>query len=286
MFTTLSYSLVTLGNFILAGALLKVRRLMDQLPQGPLRRKWLVQLALIVFFIMGYVAYLAAFCGRLSHFSDLLVPAVFFFGACFVWLTSSLSLQTAVDVKRITLLEHENVVDPLTGVYNRRYMDQRLKEECARARRYSIPISVLLLDIDHFKRVNDTYGHQNGDLVLSQLSKLVSQSIRDSDIVARYGGEEFLVIAPNTTAVNAVTLAARLLQRIESYEFVLCDEPGARQAIHATVSIGISDFVPAEDDGEKLIGRADAGLYQAKNEGRNRLVVKSISAQVDCLGCT
>jgi len=130
---------------------------------------------------------------RHTAWLDLIVPSVFFFGAGFVWLTATLSLHTAIDIRRVTVLEHENITDPLIGIYNRRYLDRRLQEEFIRARRYSLPLSVLLLDIDHFKRVNDAYGHQVGDLVLSYLGKLLLSAIRATDIIARYGGEEILI---------------------------------------------------------------------------------------------
>jgi diguanylate cyclase (GGDEF)-like protein len=99
----------------------------------------------------------------------------------FVWLTTSLSLQTAVDLRRMDLLETENITDPLTKVYNRRYLDRRLEEEVARAERYALKLSVLMLDIDHFKRINDTYGHQGGDVTLSTLGNLLKASLRDVD---------------------------------------------------------------------------------------------------------
>jgi diguanylate cyclase (GGDEF)-like protein len=220
---------------------------------------------------------LAAFWNHFSVLSDLIVPTVFFFGACFVRLTSDLSLQTAIDVKRVTLLEQENIIDPLTGICNRRCMERRLREEFARAQRYAVPLAIILLDIDYFKHVNDTHGHQSGDLVLTQLGKLISQGIRDSDIAARYGGEEFLIIASNTTALNAVTLASRLRQQIESYKFMINNDPNRHQAIHITASFGIADFGREVGDVKTLVSRADEALYRAKHEGRNRVIVSSDS---------
>jgi len=155
MIALLAKSLVFAGALILIWALVIVRRLITQLPQGPLRRRWHAMLVMVVLFLVGYLGYIAAFWDRHAHLLDLIVPAVFFFGGCFVWLTALLSLQTALDVMRISQLEQENNTDPLTGVYNRRYMDLRLGKEVAAAQRYARPLSILLLDIDHFKQVND-----------------------------------------------------------------------------------------------------------------------------------
>ena len=125
--------------------------------------------------------------GQQTIWPELLIPGIFLFGAIFVWLTIRLSLQTAIDLRRIDLLEAENITDPLTMGYNRRYLDRRLDEEAARAKRYSLDLSVLMIDIDHFKRVNDRYGHQAGDVALYKLSSLLKAALRDLDVVSRYG---------------------------------------------------------------------------------------------------
>ena len=273
MLNLLANILVIAGVGILIGALMPVRQLIAQLPTGHVRRSWYLLTALIAIFIVGYLSYIPAFWGRQSTWLDLIVPGIFFCGAGFVWLTASLSLQTATDVRRVTLLERENITDPLIGIYNRRYLDRRLEEECVRARRYTLPLAVLLIDIDHFKRINDTYGHQVGDLVLSDLGKLILQAIRESDIAARYGGEEMMIIAPNTTPSSAKVLAERLRQRVETYTLTLTKGSNPPQEVRITVSIGVAGLSQETLDSQKLIHNADEALYHAKQAGRNRSVI-------------
>ena len=277
MSNVLANSLVIAGACVLMGALIPVRQLIDKLPSGQLRRRWYALTALIVLFIIGYISYTVAFWSRHTTWLDLIVPSVFFFGAGFVWLTTSLSLQTAIDVRRMTQLEHESITDPLIGIYNRRYLDRLLDEEFSRARRYALPLSVLLLDIDHFKHVNDSFGHQVGDLVLIDLGKLVLNAIRASDIAARYGGEELLIIATNTTVSSAVALAERLRQHVETHELVLPSEPNKPQEIRVTVSIGVACLCQEVTDSQSLVHNADEALYRAKQEGRNRVFVYDVN---------
>jgi len=272
MISLLAAILVLAGIGILVAALIPIRQLMKQLPPGQIRNRWRVLTILIAGFIIGYLSYVLIFWNQQTELADFIVPIVFFFGACFVWVTTTLSLQTAMDVRRVSLLEYENITDPLMGIYNRRYMERRLQSEIARAQRYTLPLSVLLLDIDHFKNVNDCYGHQAGDLVLSYLGKLTLNAIRESDIATRYGGEELLVIAPNTTLSAATTQAERLRLYIESHEFVLASEASGLQAIRTTVSIGVASLDSETNNIEKLLAVADAALYRAKQEGRNCVI--------------
>jgi diguanylate cyclase (GGDEF)-like protein len=273
MVTFLANCLVITGAIILVSSLIPVRKLISNLPPGQVRHSWNILRILTMVFIAGYLGYLATFWKSHMDWSNLLVPGVFFFGACFVWLTSTLALQTATDVRRVALLEKESITDSLTGLYNRRYLDRRLEEEFARAKRYTLPLSILMIDIDHFKRINDNYGHQAGDLVLGYIGKLILNIIRNSDIAARYGGEELLVIAPNTPSSSAVELAERLRKHIEFHELVLTSEPIKQQKIQITVSIGVSIGRPIIKDVQELILEADEALYRAKREGRNRVIM-------------
>lgn len=270
MIAILARSLVVAGAATLIASLFPVRRLLVELPSGLTRRRWYVMTVLVFGFITGYLAYYLAF--RTSHvdLSDLLVPTIFFVGACFVWLSGTLALQTAVDVRRVSVLEYESITDTLMGLYNRRYLDRRLEEEVARARRYRLPLSALLMDVDHFKTVNDTYGHQVGDLVLNFLGRLCQDALRQVDIAARYGGEEVMIVCPNTELASAMTLAERLRERVETHEYVLAGEATGRKGIRITVSIGVAELDPASDDVASLVKAADKALYDAKSSGRNR----------------
>jgi diguanylate cyclase (GGDEF)-like protein len=273
MLTFIANGLVVSGLLILMVTFVPLRKLINELPSGQVRQKWIVQAILIGGFILGYLSYAVAFWFHSATFSDLIVPGVFFFGAVFVWLTITLSLQTAMDIRRVTLLEQENITDPLIGIYNRRCLDRRLVEEFQRAQRYQVPLSVLMIDIDHFKQINDTYGHPVGDLVLRYWGELILGVVRSSDIVARYGGEEILVIAPNTATAAALTLGERIRANIESHELVLSSESNQRQKLRITVSIGVAEYDSGVVSVEELINNVDCALYRAKQAGRNRVVI-------------
>lgn len=271
-------SLVFSGTLILIGALVFVRRLISRLPLGTVRGRWYLMAALIVLFIIGYLGYAAFFWASHSTLQDLLVPFVFFFGACFVLHATALSLQTAMDVMRISLLEQETITDPLTGIYNRRYLDIRLNEEVATARRYSLPFSVLMLDLDLFKQINDKHGHQAGDQVLVNFVKIVTDELRKVDTLARYGGEEFLVIARYTPLSGAIALAERVRKRVESHDFSQPDGLGGMRRIKVTISVGVASLDNVVCSSESLIHTADGNLYRAKQKGRNRIFAGTPSA--------
>jgi len=164
-------------------------------------------------------------------------------------------------------LEELATTDPLTQVLNRRALSDRLAIEMDRARRYASDLAILLIDIDFFKRVNDSAGHLAGDEVLRQIATRIQTAVRTVDIVARYGGEEFVVILPETSPAGAVTFAERLRVAIEAHEFVV-----GGPEIRLTVSIGISTF-PAADiaSADDFFARADAAMYRAKQNGRNQV---------------
>ncbi|NVN90275.1 MAG: GGDEF domain-containing protein [Desulfuromonadales bacterium] len=159
-----------------------------------------------------------------------------------------------------------NTIDALTGIANRRSLETRLKEECDRHSRYSRSLSVLMIDIDFFKKVNDTHGHQGGDLVLKNVASKAVSSIRKTDFVARYGGEEFSCLLPETDGIAAEIVAENLRVQIEELE-----NHFHNNLIKVTISIGISSLGPG-DCPETLLKRADEALYQAKRSGRNRFI--------------
>jgi diguanylate cyclase (GGDEF)-like protein len=267
----LANTLLAIGVVVLIGTLIPVRRLIRRLPAGPIARRWHILTVLILLFVVGYLTFGVAFWGTHNALSSVIVPAVFLLGALFVWAVAALSLRTASDLRRVALLERENITDPLTGIYNRRYLDRRLEEEVVRARRYSHPLSLLMLDVDHFKRINDEYGHHAGDGVLRFLGELIMGIVRGPDVVARYGGEELVVISPEITRERALALAERLRENIEAHEFVLTSESAPRQAIRVTVSIGVAALEADVPDAIALMRRADEALYSAKAAGRNQV---------------
>jgi diguanylate cyclase (GGDEF)-like protein len=243
-----------------------------------MRRNWHILTGLIIFFIAGYIGYIIAQWRRHVELTELVVSLILFLGACYVWLVNSLSVQTTLDVLRVARLEHENITDPLMGIYNRRYLGQRIEEEFERAHRERLSLSVLLVDVDNFKHVNDTYGHQGGDFALNRLGKLLMESVRIGDIVARYGGDEIFIIATNTAGSAAAELAERLRQIVESSLLLPQDGDDTREPMHVTVSIGVTTICRDIDTPRALVEHVDKALYRAKQSGRNRVVVSDCAA--------
>ncbi len=166
-------------------------------------------------------------------------------------------------------LKQIGLTDPLTGVSNRRYFEQRLMEACATAQRYRRPLACLFADVDHFKRINDSWGHPAGDAVLRDIARLIAVQLRHSDVLCRYGGEEFVILLPDTAGEAACEIAERIRLAVASHPF---DIPSG-----VTVSAGVSaleQFAEADLAGmsQQLVSRADVALYRAKQEGRDRVV--------------
>jgi diguanylate cyclase (GGDEF)-like protein len=157
--------------------------------------------------------------------------------------------------------------DRLTGLYNRRYFDEEIKKELERAVRYNYFLSLFMIDIDFFKKINDTYGHQKGDQVLAVVSSIILENTRMNDIVARYGGEEIVVLIPETGANNSMYVAEKIRSRVESGTIEQINIP-------VTVSIG-GAFYKRNDTAAKLIKKADDALYKAKERGRNIVVINN-----------
>jgi two-component system cell cycle response regulator len=158
------------------------------------------------------------------------------------------------------------IMDGLTQIYNARYLFEALEREIIRGRRHERDLSILMFDIDHFKRINDVHGHLAGDFVLKELARIVQQRIRRDEVFARYGGEEFSIILPETSLDGAVSLADTLRQKVEEHTFQF-----QADTIKVTISIGVATLSDSDKLASELIKRADELLYQAKNTGRNRV---------------
>ena len=159
------------------------------------------------------------------------------------------------------------IYDPLTGAFNKRYFAERIDQEVAFARRHRQPLSLLILDIDHFKTINDTYGHHIGDEVLQQLAQHISTTLRAEDIFSRFGGEEFVVLMRDTTADEALVVAERLRVGVEALRIL-----ANGQCIQLTISLGLATTaIGHQCSSMDLFSRADKLLYMAKNSGRNRI---------------
>ncbi len=182
----------------------------------------------------------------------------------------AIASQTALALEKaklIAFLEQLSITDELTGIANRRHFEWRLSEEIERARRYQYPLSALMLDLDNFKQINDTHGHQVGDIVLQQIAERLKRILRRTDFLARYGGEEFVILAPQTPADRALILAERLRQVIA--ESPISVSPDLQ--IRTTISVGVAVFPEHAQNGNELVRAADEALYKAKQMGRNRV---------------
>ncbi|MBK3333066.1 GGDEF domain-containing protein [Persephonella atlantica] len=155
-------------------------------------------------------------------------------------------------------------IDRLTGIYNKAKFNQVLESELKKVKRYNRPLGLIIFDIDHFKKINDTYGHQTGDYVLKTIAEIVKKNVRDTDIFARWGGEEFVIVAPETDLSGTKILAEKLRKAIEEHRF---DKVGK-----VTASFGVTEAVP-EDTTDSIVRRADEALYLAKEKGRNRVEI-------------
>ena len=183
---------------------------------------------------------------------------------------ASFALENTVNRARLL---RSGFTDVLTGWNNRRYLQVRLGEELARAKREESALTCLMIDIDHFKRINDDHGHAAGDEVLREIAHCIESQVRVSDVAARYGGEEFVVLLPDTDAEAGRRLAERIRIAVSADPFDL----GNGQSKTITASIGVASAIPQRDDvdlkllGESLLARADVALYAAKSDGRDRV---------------
>lgn len=197
----------------------------------------------------------------------ILAGVILLFGGAYFFINRLLGKINETQQKLIALAS----IDDLTQLYNRRYFFERFNQEMERSKRYERPLSCIIMDIDFFKRVNDSFGHLTGDQVLTNISHIVKKNCRQSDLAARYGGEELIVLLPETEVTGAMIIADRIREMIEQHRTV--DARG--MVIGVTVSMGVASLNGMElqnlDNNERIIQYADDALLQAKQNGRNRI---------------
>lgn len=160
------------------------------------------------------------------------------------------------------------ITDSLTGAFNRRHLSVRLPSEISRATRYILPLSVIMADVDHFKQINDAYGHSAGDQVIAGFSQRLRALIRDVDWVVRYGGEEFAIVLPETSLKKGAEVAERFRREVEEVPF----DTSAGE-VRVTASFGVAELCAVNENADSLLGRADKAMYQSKHGGRNRITL-------------
>jgi diguanylate cyclase (GGDEF)-like protein len=186
-------------------------------------------------------------------------------------LLTTLATQVAVAIENARLYEETEllaVTDGLTGLNNHRFFQAFFERELSRARRYNHPLSLIMIDIDHFKKINDSLGHPVGDQVLQEVARLLKEQARDVDLAARYGGEEFMLVLPETKRGEAQSLAERIRQRVEGHDFKVT---AVRKPLKVTISLGVSGFPEDGTEKSQIIDKVDKALYRAKSGGRNQV---------------
>jgi diguanylate cyclase (GGDEF)-like protein len=263
--------IIIVGILLLLAAFMPLRGILEILPAGLTRRAWIGLGFLVSSSIVGYVLF---FCINDTegpdHHEDWLISLIFLSVSIFVLSVCWISYHTAKEVSKIAELELAVLTDPLTELYNRRHILSLLEKECMRCKFLQSPFSVLLLDIDSFKQINDQYGHQAGDFVLREFSRVLTMQ-HDSCFVGRYGGEEFLILLPDTSDFKASQSAERLRYVIESTTIMLEN----KNEIPVTVSIGVATSSSFNETSHELISLADKALYAAKRAGRNNVCIAS-----------
>jgi diguanylate cyclase (GGDEF)-like protein len=244
-----------------------VRKVYRMLPPGVTRTTWGALGALICISALGDFAFLwLNYTEGPNHHEDWLIGLVCLAAAVFVVVVCNLAHNTAKDISRLSSLESAASVDPVTELYNRRHIMTVLDAECTHSTATNSPLSILLMDVDNFKNINDTYGHQAGDFVLREMANVITTA-SGSRLVGRYGGEEFIVLLPNEDSREAWRIAERIRMLIESATVVYDGEP----IISPTISIGIASTFGWNEKPDDLVRLADEALYSAKSSGRNRI---------------
>ena len=191
-------------------------------------------------------------------------------------LLAKIAMQVGQVIDNILLYKKTralSITDELTGIFNRRYFNQRYEQEFLRAARYQRPLSVIMIDIDHFKTFNDTHGHLLGDKILKSVVKILSGNLRKADILARFGGEEFVIVLPEINSQRGWKVAEKLRLAIEQHKFPKAE---SQPLGHLTVSLGLASYPEHTQQGPRLLAMADEALYEAKAGGRNQVCVAHV----------
>lgn len=262
----LTFVAVVVVNYFIANKILWLLSLIPAFGISYLYPKWWgIVVVGILFFATILVTELVAYGGHfpLGHGQSLIYIAVTAGGihAFFVYLRIK-------SIKLIKKLEKLSLIDDLTKIYNRRYLEMYMEKAIPFAERNGHPLTMVMFDIDHFKNINDSYGHNAGDMILQKLGKVIKETLRKPDVIIRTGGEEFLIILPDCSLNRGIKLAERIRTKVQSTKFVY----NGNQII-VTISLGVTEYISGQDLNQ-LMECADMALYKAKESGRNKVMIK------------
>ena len=272
------FSIVLIGVSIVVvlAAMIRTQNLIGILPE---RGQWPSLRNLMAFFAVGYGVYFFFLITGRPFNKDLITAEVFFLSSTFMLIVVRFAYQTIHNILRLEELEELVNTDELTGMFNRRAITHLLKDEFHKSNQFGFELSVAMVDLDHFKKVNDTFGHLAGDIVLKEITKVLRDGLRHIDVLGRYGGEEFLCILPGTSPEGGMITAERVRERVEELLFevtgpdiltpIFPEESPTGETVKITVSVGVASMDETMKDAEQLVSAADAALYMAKDSGRN-----------------
>jgi len=257
------------GIFLYAASLFTVQQLVKKLPLGEVRNNWKVLSFFIVGFIVGYVAYMFMLWTGKVALSSITLSSICFAAAAFVLLLCFLTYQTTRDIGEALAMDQASIIDPILDIYNRRYFDRRIDEETQRSRRYNQPLSIILFDADELESITKKQGRLVGDVVLRKVSDFLVEAVRSSDIVARYDEHRIVVATTQTKPDMAIMLADRLRGDIEKLEMLPSNEQASTDALHVTVTAGVSCVEDRIKSGFDLTDVAEKAMKRANSEGHN-----------------
>lgn len=247
------------------------QQLIKKLPMGKVRNSWQMLTYLIVGFIFAYAAYMLMLMTGQANLSSLDIPKLCFTAAAFILLLCFLTYQITRDIREAIAMDQASIIDPVLDIYNRRYFDRRIDEETQRSRRYKLPLSLILFEVDEFSNVINQHGRLVGDVVLRKVSDFIMTTVRSSDIVARFDEHKIIIATTQTEEDMAEKLADRLRAEIEKLEIIRNSGDVSSQALHVTVSGGVSCLLDSIKNGFELVDLAENALLQANNNGRNNV---------------
>jgi len=277
-----SAALIVLGFLLLVAAIVLTQHLIGILPKPG---QWPSLRNLMAFFAIGYTVYLFLLITGWPFYKDLVVAEVFFLSSLFMLIVIRFTNRTIRNILRLDELEELANTDELTGMFNRRAIKRLLEKEFLKVQRFDVPLSVAMVDLDHFKRINDTYGHHAGDTVLKEVAQVLDRGLRRIDVLGRYGGEEFLCVLPMASVDGAFITGERIRNQVKELRFAVTGpeqltvvppgEEASGEVVTITVSVGVA-FVDSETaSAEDAVAAADAAMYAAKQGGRDRTCLSS-----------